>query len=87
MEIQQIEEENGEDLNNVSPNVKVALTSFGSLQRPARHSRASTSNASNLRTSPELSDSGFTNSGQPDHIRRAVSISSLSSLSKILIVN
>ena len=87
MAIQQIEEEKSKDLNSLSPNVEVALTTSGSLQRPGRRSRASTSNPTNLGTSPELPDSGFTSSGQPDHIRRAVSISSLSSLSKILIVN
>ena len=90
MAVQQIEEEKNKDSNSLSPNVEVTLTSSGSLQRPTRRSRASTSNAMNLGTSPELSDSGFThstNSGHPDHIRRAVSISSLSSLSKILIVN
>ncbi|EFX77206.1 hypothetical protein DAPPUDRAFT_248021 [Daphnia pulex] len=83
MAVQQIEEEKNKDSNSLSPNVEVTLTSSGSLQRPTRRSRASTSNAMNLGTSPELSDSGFThstNSGHPDHIRRAVSISSLSSL-------
>ena len=89
MAVQQIDEEKTKDSNSLSPNVEVTLTSSGSLQRSTRRSRASTSNATNLGTSPDLSDNGLThstNSGHPDHIRRAVSISSLSSLSNILIV-
>uniref|UniRef100_A0A0P5SHU1 Regulatory-associated protein of mTOR n=1 Tax=Daphnia magna TaxID=35525 RepID=A0A0P5SHU1_9CRUS len=83
MAIQQLEEEKIKDSNLLSPNVEVALTSSGSLQRPSRRSRAASSNITNLGTSPELSESGFfhsMNSVNPDHIRRAVSISSLSSL-------
>ena len=34
MAIQQIEEEKSKDLNSLSPNVEVALTTSGSLQRP-----------------------------------------------------
>lgn len=85
MAIQQLEEEKNKDSYLLSPNVEVTLTSSGSLQRPNRRSRASTSNATNLGTSPELSESGFhhsTSSNNPDHIRRAVSISSLNSLCK-----
>ncbi len=85
MAIQQLEEEKSKDTNVLSPNmVEAALTSSGSLQR-TRRSRASTSNATNLGTSPELSESGFNHSASTnnlDRIRRAVSISSLNSLSK-----
>lgn len=86
MAIQQLEEEKSKDTNVLSPNmVEAALTSSGSLQRTNRRSRASTSNATNLGTSPELLESGFNHSASTnnvDRIRRAVSISSLNSLSK-----
>lgn len=87
MALQQIDEERSKDSNTLSPNtVEGALTASGSLQRVSnRRSRASTSNATALGTSPELLESGFHqsgNSGSSDRIRRAVSISSLNSLCK-----
>ena len=90
MALQQLEEEKSKDTNTLSPmTAEAAITSSGSLQRvPNRRSRASTSNATNLGTSPELSESGFTNSSSAnnqDRIRRAVSISSLNSISRIRI--
>lgn len=87
MALQQLDEEKTKDSNTLSPSTaESTLTSSGSFQRgPSRRSRASTSNTTNLGTSPELSESGFhqsTSSGNLDRIRRAVSISSLNSIGK-----
>lgn len=88
MALQQIEEERSKDSNTLSPNtIEGVLTASGSLQRTSnRRSRASTTNATALGTSPELTESVFHqsgNSGSSDRIRRAVSISSLNSLCRI----
>lgn len=84
--LQQLEEEKSKDSYTQSLSVETTLTASGSQQKvPVRRSRASTSNATNLGTSPELSEGGLTQSASStnmDRIRRAVSISSLNSLSK-----
>lgn len=89
MALQQLEEEKSKDSNTLSPNsTEGTLTSSGSLQRVPRRSRASTSNPTNLGTSPELTESVFhqsASSGNLVSIRRAASISSLNSLGKMLL--
>lgn len=86
--LQQMEEERSKDSVVTSPNAhqEGILTSSGSIQRvPSRQRTRTSTNQSNLGSSPELPESGFHQSastGNFERMRRAVSSSSLNSLCK-----